>query len=228
MCFQWIGNGYLVLCFYDINEDGDVPTTYLFSLDDVGAEHVILFEGERKFDDPSQNSEVTWVWIWDNWVMYSAVSGGTFHLYGYDTQTGETKTLVEDWDIRGTVTVLDNNFYWYMPDEGLHCTNMETWADELIAIEPPADGEFIPYMDDKYIYLLPSDETQDRAIYSYDGKQLQTLPADTQGRALVYAMSTPEYVFFIESAADTCEPVCYLEKSAIANGMAEYIPLEHE
>ena len=92
--------------------------------------------------------------------------------------------------------------------------------------------------DNEYLYFTNAIPMIDRTgripadkrglyIYTYEGEQKQFIPVppEENGKAMIYLLSTPSYVFFTDGS-DPVAPVWYLEKADIASGGAKLVGLE--
>lgn len=231
-----IGCGAVLLDLWIWDIDTERQKLCLFSLEHPEQEPIVLFEGVY---DPKLSSEENvaafYYSIWDDWVLYVVRTGlggaalgyldTTYALYGYDRTSGETKLLVEDWVYNGNAVIAGNELTWYIPGQEIHQVQLDTGTEQTYSVDCESASEDFVYIDDSYIFFVSPDHSHDTVICDYEGKYIQSVPVEA---VYAYGLSTPDYVFFYNYDADTCEPVCYLEKSAIANGTAEYIPLEHE
>lgn len=228
-----IGNGFAVVNLCNWKVDSQTQTLYLVHLASADETPTILFDvayTEAEMHDGIAPTGVDRIWTWDNGVLFNVFNGDNYTLYGYNDESKEVSPLVENWAWNGNLAIQEDTLYWYIPGQSLYATQLSTGEDSMFTGDLPQslDTIYYTFFDDQYIYLVSPDGSDQTEVYDYTGKLMQKMPFDAENRTLMFALPTPDYVFFYDFDADTCEPVCYLEKSAIANGTAEYIPLEHE
>ncbi len=236
------GCGYFTLNLFAWELAGPVNTLYLFSLADSRPEPVVLYTNRDCFDgDPSGEAEgsqsvftfgalpgipqVDVTFPRDGWIFYSLLLDGAYQLYGYETGTGETSLVLEDWGFSSVMSPRDGLLYWYTPEDGLCSTDLASGETRRYLVPPGAEAAYHWHYDDLYFYLF-SKADAGLAVYTYEGDLVQFIPFGGLDLLPVYALSTPDYILFCDSGDYVnCDYACYVEKAALAAGTAEFIPL---
>lgn len=236
------GGGHFSLVYYEYTVNGDVSILYLFSLEDPNAQPEILFTNEEQVmeaqGDTSQVPRPYVVHMGEDWIFYSVEVGPhgnvTTSLYGYQIATGETKLLVEDdFFVGGDLSPVGDTLYWYDTDGStfgaLNSIDLNTGEISEIC-EIPVEDNWWGSMDDQFLYVSGCDAAGNAAlaVYDFEGNLLQELSGEELDGRVSYAFSNGDKAFFRLSAQYSNEPVCWVDKKAVAKGKAEFQMLEFD
>ena len=230
-----VGEGHLVLNFVESTIDGDISTLYLVSLSDPDSEPVAVFSNKEQVQDasklPEDAPQAYAKLCTDDWVYYQLEEGPkdakTYALMAYCISTGETKKLAEDgFSITDALAQREDSLYWF--DAGNTLKKIELSSGETSVVgEISAEGKLYGTFDDRYLYLTGSDsaskEESALLVLDYDGSEVQRISCAQLGFSVGYAFSSEDKVFFFNSSNfDTLDPVCWVDKSELAEGKAEF------
>lgn len=236
------GGGHFSMVYYEYTVNGDVSTLYLFSLKDPQAQPEILFTNEEQVmaaqGDTSQVPRPYVMHMGEDWIFYSVESGPTGarsnSLYGYEIATGETKLLVEDdFFVGGDLSPVGDTLYWYDTDGSTFGTlnSIDLNTGEISKIcDVPVEENWWGSMDDRFLYVngTTSEGNAAMLVYDFEGNLVQELSSQELDGRVSYAFSNGDKVFFYLYALYSNEPVCWVDKEALAKGKAEFQMLEFQ
>lgn len=208
--------------------DTEAPSymVYLTDYTDPEAEFSMVLGGE-------ENTQTAYVGVElrDGWLFAQAmdVQSQELTLVGYNIQTGQPHTLVEDWDAINAYSLRDQTLYWAAPGDGFYALSLEDGEETKLAPWDADVGVGLAVYDDQYVYVtnaLPQTvetggETQGLYVYDYEGGQVAFVPVEGEGQSPVFLLSTPQYVFFYD-AAQGMSPKWYLDKGDLSQGKAAW------
>lgn len=202
---------------------------YLTDYTDPQAEFSIVLGSET-----NEETVYAGVELRDGWLFAQAVDAQSQEsaLVGYNIQTGTQHTLVEPWHSGNAFSLRDQTLYWAAPEDGFYSMNLENMEQTKLGEWDADVGQGLSIYDDQYLYVtnaLPQIETtagEERGLYIYDyeGNQVSFLPGESDGPYPVFLLSTPQYVFFYDSAQELL-PQWYMDKGDIAQGKANLLPV---
>ena len=230
-----IACGHLVVTLYDEIPAGEATTLYLFSMEDLTEEPVVLFSNQEQVTAGVVKQEEIPrpypVYLSEEWLFFGMEQGPRDarqnSLYGYQISTGETKQILEDgFYPADDLSQQGSTLYWYDTDGAVSTIDLTTAAVTARTEISVGEQEF-GSMDDRWIYITggTSAEEAEVAIYDLNGAEVQRLSCAELGSPLSYAFSTSDRVFFRRSGFTDMAPVCFLETAALSGGKAELIPL---
>lgn len=225
------GGGYLALNFCAATTEGDVTTLRLYSLADPEAEPLVLFSNAEQVSAPGAVQEELPtsypVHLGEDWAFYAVTQGPAGQrqcsLYGYQISTGETSLLLEDgFSAVDDLSPQGETLRWYDADGALYEIGLASGEVRRLAEFPVEEGIY-GTMDDRWLYLTGGAEL---VVCDLEGHEVQRLDCDALGFAPSYAFSSGDKVFFRNGdLLGSVEPVCWLDKEAIAKGKAEFVTL---
>lgn len=224
--------GHLVLNFVSSTPSGDVSVLYLFSMENLKEEPVVLFSNEELYNAPDINQEEiphpVPMWITEDWLFYLVEQGPKGDrqnpLYGYQISTGGTRQFLEDGYYTTDDLAIDGEMLYWFDHEGI-LTAMDLVSGDVVQqTEIPLDAEEYGEFDDRWLYIYGGNAQNmaqaELTIYDYEGNEIQRLSCAELDYPLCYAFSTEDRVFFRNLDYSSYFPVAYLEKDAIASGTA--------
>lgn len=229
-----IANGHMVFHMYEGDHDKPLVTSYLYSLEHPKEPPVVL----NCSDWTDDQFIITIPFIFEDRIFFNLSNRNTGSLNVYDIASGQTEQLLEDWHPLDALSYDGDTLYFFDQSEGsLNSINLDSKEITQYCNDLPVDR--IPYgsYDDTYFYLnatdietVPADEL-DVIVYDLLGNEVQRLSiAESDLDVLpVFEVSTEDYIFF-KSMMPTDgsyidRPICYIEKEALADGNAKFIPL---
>lgn len=235
--------GYIVFCFSysTAQRSTDITTLYLISMEDPGGTPAVLFSnGSANSPADAQWNEVPRPFpmyiTWDDvFYLVEQFTDGELHtlLYRYQISTGETTLLAED-AVTGAdrLSLEGDQLHWFDADGALYTISLTGGGIEKNAVIALKEQQY-GACDDRWLYIAAgkpdAPEEAEVVIYDYQGGEVQRLSCGELGTSLSFAFSTPDKVFFRVSGLDyraSILPICYLEKSAIAEGTADFLTLD--
>lgn len=229
-----IACGHLAVTLYDEIPAGEVVTLYLFSMEDLSEEPVVLFTNQEQVIAGAAQEEIPRpypVYLSEEWLFFGVEQGSTGArrncLYGYEISTGEVKQLLEDgFYPADDLSQQKDLLYWYDTDGAITTIDLTT-GTVTERTEISVGEQQFGSMDERWIYISGgiSAEEAEVAVYSLDGTEVQRLPCAELGSPLSYAFSTSDRIFFRKSGYTDMAPICFLETAALSEGKAELIPL---
>lgn len=236
-------NGWLALKVTDYETDSELSTCYLVPLEDAAAEPIVLRTIDTA-EEPGWSMSAFDIWVFDDFAFYLYMNweAGEYQLCNYRLSTGETTLLSEQWDGLRQVTWRDGRLYYLKDGVELGWLDPETGAQTVVAeaLQPEATA-YGGAFDDQYIYVqYPAEDGEAGGassvepgvyVYDYEGNFLQYVHYLEGMEQIAALIATPEYMFYttfppVSYASVQFPPVCYLERTALADGTAEFIPLE--
>lgn len=231
-----VGDGYLLIRLIRWKDDQRYDLLYLLQLEQLDADPILVYSGEETME------MIPGYRVMDDWVFYQRYTDAeqTYRLQAYRISTGETMAINEQGKCL-SYSLSGSTLYWCDAASGVSSTDLLTGEETLYqALNPPdwttrEDCYYIASYDERFLYLvadgLESDSEQAQqesclTICDYEGNVKQTLSYEGMNRGLRYSCSTPDRVFFTRRGSADSFPVCYLEKSAIETGTAEFVWLD--
>lgn len=221
----------------------DSSAVYLTEFRDAKAEIVPIFGGKDNTDVSYYMTELR-----DGWLFTCAMTDGdeSWTLMGYNIETGEFYTLVEDWDSVGTFSLKDDTLYWYSFRKGFYALSLTDFQQTKFRDCDPNYEFGMGVYDDQYFYFTNSipglndpdviipglggpdayipEEKIGLYIYDYEGNLQQFIP--TEGQIYpTFLLATPQYVFFHPIRGELL-PQWYIDKEDIPSGTAALIEVE--
>lgn len=224
-----IGDDYLLLYALttDIATNAQNCQLFLFDMNDLKAEPVTIFS-----TDESDCMIDHYMYVMDGWAFYGLYSSGKEgSLYGYEIATGETKELVQNWSNRNSLVVKDGMLYWCAVNKGIYSVELATGKSTEYQHFDTGDISGTQGYDDQYIYLSYLTDDPKVVIYDYEGNQIAETKFDSPDDLPIYFFCSADKAYFSYTGLQGADlyslPVCYLEKSAIAQGTAEFTSLSY-
>lgn len=224
-----IEDGYLLLyaLTMDIATNAQNCQLFLFDMNDLKAEPVTIFstnESDCMIDH--------YMYVMDGWAFYGLISSEEEgSLYGYEIATWETKELVQNWSNRNSMVVKDGMLYWCAVNKGIYSVELATGKSTEYQHFDTGEISGTQGYDDQYIYLSYLTDDPKVVIYDYEGNQIAETKFDSPDDLPIYFFCSADKAYFSYTGLQGADlyslPVCYLEKSAIAQGTAEFTSLSY-
>lgn len=225
----YVGEGYLLLYVWTANLATDEQSCklYIYDLSDTKAESVTIYSAQ---DDSQINYHM---YVMDGWAFYSLSSeeqNGA--LYGYEIATGQTTELVQDWADRNSLTVKDGVLYWCAINRGIYSVELASGTSTEYQRFDTGDIAGAQGYDDQYIYLSYLSDEPKVIVYDYVGNKLAETVFPSKDELPIYYFCSKDRAYFSytgQQGADLYSlPVCYLEKSDIKKGTADFTFLSYD
>ncbi len=234
---------YLALEMTYSTVDGSSSAIYLTDLRDSKAEFLPVFGGRDNTAIIYSGTELRDGWLF---ACARASDSESWALMGYNIETGETYTLVDQWTSINTFALKGDTLYWYAIRDGFYSMSLTDMLQTKYRDYDPSYEFGDGYYDDQYLYFTNSipglndpdlviqgvgspdayipEEKIGLYIYDYEGNLQQFIP--TEGQIYpAFLLSTPRYVFFYPRGGSLL-PQWYIDKEAIPSGSAALLSVE--
>lgn len=230
-----IAAGHLLFHMYEGDNNNPVVTSYLYSLENPKADPVIL--------NCSSWTEDQWIitipYLFEDCIFFNLSNRDSSFLNMYDISSGKTERLLDQWHPLDALSYSGDTLYFFDQSEG-SLNSLDLNSKEITRYRNDLPVDAIPYgnYDDCFFYLNATDEEvtplseQFFIIYDLEGNELQRMALKDSGLEYppTYSLSTSKYVIIKSmvpiNGVYSERPQCYIEKEAIREGNAAFIPIK--